>query len=550
MRTIGGDLGGLTDCAFSPRWPDMRSRRLSILGWVNAQSKPRFMKELLRAPSQVTQQLHLWDVNSGAIVRSFEGSEFSVTCCAFSPDGELALAGTRDYSLRLWNVASGKIVHVLKGHTSSVNCCAFSSDGRYILSGGWDANLRWWDVSTGTLIRTLSGPGHDGSFICCAISRNGRLALSGALKHRGLQLWDLAAGELISTYPGQEERTSGCAFTPDGDMAVSVSWDKQARLWNMMARPPAEESQLQHLSQITDCAFSPDGRFAASASRDRTLHVWDVATRTTSRILMERTGVDLSCAYSPDGRYILSGGSDTTMRLWDTTTWHTVRTFKSRYDVEGCAFSPDGKHFIGTTQDVDTKIQVRDTATGKVLGLLADGAGPDRYAFSPDGRFISSTAPVMGPVCLWDLRGLKRRRLHRPPLLQPTHKLTGHKNTVTYCVFTSDSRYLLASSWDTTLRLWDIETGETVRIFSGHTEWVNACALSTNDRYALSASSDHTLRLWAIATGEEVARWTHEAELKCCAFHPQQPLVIAGDGTGALHWLIVKGIGESGLTLK
>jgi WD40 repeat protein len=55
-----------------------------------------------------------------------------------------------------------------------------------------------------------------------------------------------------------------------------------------------------------------------------------------------------------------------------------------------------------------------------------------------------------------------------------------------------DGRRALSGSWDKTLQLWDLETGES-RALAGHTGRVSAVTV-LDGRHALSGSSDTTLR--------------------------------------------------------
>ncbi len=52
------------------------------------------------------------------------------------------------------------------------------------------------------------------------------------------------------------------------------------------------------------------------------------------------------------------------------------------------------------------------------------------------------------------------------------------------------------SSWDGTLRLWDLASGETTRQFIGHEKDVLSVAFSADNRHIVSGSRDKTLRLW------------------------------------------------------
>ena len=78
--------------------------------------------------------------------------------------------------------------------------------------------------------------------------------------------------------------------------------------------------------------------------------------------------------------------------------------------------------------------------------------------------------------------------------------LVGHRGMVSAVAFLPDGRRALSGSYDNTLRLWDLETGETLRTFEGHTSGVSAVAVLGDGR-ALSGSDDNTLRLWDLETG-------------------------------------------------
>ena len=56
---------------------------------------------------------------------------------------------------------------------------------------------------------------------------------------------------------------------------------------------------------------------------------------------------------------------------------------------------------------------------------------------------------------------------------------------------TPDGRRAVSASEDRTLRLWDLESGQTLRTLEGHTDWVNAVAVTPDGRRAVSASAGH-----------------------------------------------------------
>jgi TIR domain/WD domain, G-beta repeat len=98
--------------------------------------------------------LNLWEVESGKLLRTFEGHGDEVLSVAFSPDGRKLVSASKDHTLKLWEVASGKLLRTFEAG-DEVRSVAFSPDGHWIVSGS-DGN----GVNFGTR-RTAR---------CCALS--------------------------------------------------------------------------------------------------------------------------------------------------------------------------------------------------------------------------------------------------------------------------------------------------------------------------------------------------------------------------------------------
>jgi WD40 repeat protein len=104
----------------------------------------------------------------------------------------------------------------------------------------------------------------------------------------------------------------------------------------------------------------------------------------------------------------------------------------------------------------------------------------------------------------------------------------GHTDSVSAVAVTADGCRAVSASWDQTLRLWDLESGQTIRPLEGHNSWVNAVAVMPDGRRAVSASHDRTLRLWDLESGKEIATFTGESDMASCAVTSDGQTILAG----------------------
>lgn len=107
--------------------------------------------------------------------------------------------------------------------------------------------------------------------------------------------------------------------------------------------------------------ISSDGAYALSASWDKTLRLWELATGATTRRFVGHNNDVLSVSFSADNRQIVSGSRDRTIKLWNTLgDCKFTITDKGHTEWVSCVrFSPNPQNPVIVSAGWDKLVKVR-----------------------------------------------------------------------------------------------------------------------------------------------------------------------------------------------
>lgn len=232
----------------------------------------------------------------------------AVSAVVFSPGGRLATAG--DTRVVLWSLESATPPVVLEGHDAGATDAAWSPDGTRVVTAAQDGRVRLWDANTGALLRTWSG--HPGG--ATSVAWGPRVASVG--EDGVLRTWD--PGEDEGHASAQEPRAyTGVAWSSDGSVLATTEafrGPSPVRLWS---------ADLVEIRQFEagdlgchDVTFSPLGELVA-ACLDARARIWALPGGTMSE-LRAFDGYGMSVALNARGTRLALGtsGQEQALRVW------------------------------------------------------------------------------------------------------------------------------------------------------------------------------------------------------------------------------------------
>lgn len=176
-------------------------------------------------------------------------------------------------------------------------------------------------------------------------------------------------------------------------------------------------------------------------------------------------------------------------------------------------FATKGKRFIHYNNNGDI-IKIYDKLHVDVIKCICLSA--------KDELLISGSYD--GKIIIWDVETGNFIKL-----------LRGHNNYIIYGIaVTTDSSTIISGGGDNTIKIWDLETGLEKNTLRGHMSVVHTVAATPNNDKVVSGSWDNTIRVWNIDDGTLLLTFIgHKDFITSIIITPDGENIISGscDGT-------------------
>ena len=199
------------------------------------------------------------------------------------------------------------------------------------------------------------------------------------------------SGRPLQTLTGHADCIYAVAFSPDGTMLATASYDKLIKLWDV-ATAKEVRTLRDHIDAVYALAFTPDGARLVSGAADRSVKIWDVASGTKLYTLSDATDGVNTVALSPDGQRVAAGGLDKTIRVWrlgekEGSLQNTLIAHED--SILKLSWSPDGRYLASASADRSIKLfRAADLTEVRAIAALPDWAFG--LEFAPNGKSFAA----------------------------------------------------------------------------------------------------------------------------------------------------------------
>lgn len=242
-----------------------------------------------------------------------------------------------------------------------------------------------------------------------------------------------------------------------------------------------------HERSITQLKYNREGDLLFTTSKANFPCLWNADTGERIGTYRGHTGAVWTVDVNYDSSWMISGSADTMAKLWDVETGKELCNWNHKAPVRGVSFAHGGKSFL--------------TVTDQVMGRP-----PTILIYHLDG---------------------KRDTVHREIVgLNPNAKIT-------MALWGPLNKTIIASSDDSTITVWDPETGRPLHTIKDHTKSVNKISFSKDQSHFITASTDHTCKLYDTTSWKLLKSYDTGRPVNAASLSPLLPHILLGGGQAA-----------------
>lgn len=473
----------------------------------------------------------VWDLEGGYTTHNLRGHGGIISALRFwgrqgTNDWKLA-SGSDDCKVRVWDLVKSKCIATLDSHVSVVRGLDFSQDGTTLISGGRDRVVNVWDVKKKIALRTTIPVSESletvgflkpGAFEDYE-DQDEQLVFVGG-ENGSTTVWDVSRSKKVcsvlhSEDTAEETSVADIIYKPAADLLLTVLTDQTLVQLSIDQDLKPLRRIGGHHGEIIDCTYvGEDETHLAIATNSPEVRILKWGSLEHS-VLAAHKDIVIAIDRSLDGRWLATAGKDRVAMLWD---------LEPLLNGTGAA-----------------TVHCVFTGHADSIGAIALPRAPGNKPGPPEFLITGSQDLT---VKRWSIP----RKAGEPGKAEYTRK--AHDKDINAIDVSPDNRLFSTASQDRTVKVWDLETGESVGVLRGHKRGVWTVKFSQYDKVIATGSGDKTVKMWSLADYGCMKTFEgHTNSVLKVAFVTKGQQVVSAGGDGLVKVWDVKGEGECTSTL-
>ena len=246
--------------------------------------------------------------------------------------------------------------------------------------------------------------------------------------------------------------------------------------WTSGKVQPSHVAFTAHPRNVITCLQFDDDKII-TGSDDTLIHVYDTKTGKLRKRLEGHEGGVWALQY--EDNILVSGSTDRSVRVWDIEKGLCTQVFYGHTSTVRCLqiLMPTLVHNEQTKQP-----EMMPPKPLIITGSRDNNLRVWRLPEAGSRRYIQTGPPANDSDCPYFIR-----------------TLTGHTHSVRAIAAHGDT--LVSGSYDNTVRVWRISTGEARHVLSGHSQKVYSVVLDHKRNRCISGAMDSLVKIWDLTTG-------------------------------------------------
>lgn len=465
--------------------------------------------------------LQLWNISTKKKLYDFNGWNSPVRCCVSSPALDVVAVGCSDGSVHVHNVRYDEELmsfnHQIRG---AVTALSFRTDDSPLLaSGGSSGVISIWNLEKRRL-HSVIREAHDGSIVSLHFFANEPILMSSAADN-SVKMWIFDSNDggarLLRFRSGHSAPPRCIRFYGNGKCILSAGQDRAFRLFSVIQDQQSRELSQRHVAK----------RAKKLRVKEEEIKLKPVVTFDCAEIRARDWCNVVTCHMDTPQAYV--------WRLQNFVIGEHVLTPSSSTvtPIKACVISACGNFTILGTEGgwiekfnlqsgfsrgsyIDTSLAMQCAHDGEVVGLACDAR---------NGFLIS--AGYQGDIKAWDFKTCKLKS-----------RLDVGKS-VTKIAFHRPNGLLATVAGDMVLILFDTVSMKMVRRFEGHTDRITDLCFSEDGKWLISSSMDGTLRIWDISLARQIDAMHVDVSITSISMSPNMDVLATThvDQNGVYLWV-------------